>query len=382
MFSPDFIGLLTDAVGEEKARRVADALAGEPSVSVRLNPSKLRENPFPEAEPVPWSPYGWRLPGRPSFTLDPLFHAGCYYVQDSSAMAVGAVFRRCMDRLPEDPVVLDLCAAPGGKTTDLAASLREERGDRFLVVANEVVRSRFRILRDNVAAWGDPRVGVVCRDPSAFPDRPVFDAVVADVPCSGEGMFRKDPKAVQDWSLQTVDFCAARQRRILAAVWPSLKEGGLLVYSTCTFNRRENDGNVAWAAAELGADILDPGEIPGVGRTEHGYILLPGFVPGDGQYAAVLRKTAPAARPYRGDLLKDLGAEVPAPAPDAELPRYDLDRETALQYLHGDALRLPEAPKGLLLLTYRGHPLGPAKNLGSRCNNLYPKERRIRMEIR
>ena len=380
MFDPDFIGLLTGAVGGEKAGIVLEALSSDPSVSVRLNPMKLDEVPFPDAVRVPWSPYGWLLRERPSFTLDPLFHAGCYYVQDSSAMAAGEVFRRMLDRLPADPVVLDLCAAPGGKTTDLSASLRERFEDRFTLVANEVVRSRFRILRENVAVWGDARTGVVSRDPSAFPDRPVFDAVLADVPCSGEGMFRKDPKAVQDWSLRTVDFCAARQRRILSSVWPSLKEGGILVYSTCTFNRLENDGNVAWIASELGADILDAGEIPGVERTEHGYVLLPGLVPGEGQYVAALRKTAPAARPYRGDILRDLGAEMPVETDS--LPEYDLDRETALRYLHGDALRLPDdAPKGLLLVTYLGHPLGRVKNLGSRCNNLYPKERRIRMDI-
>lgn len=382
MFDPAFIGLLTEAVGEEKAGVVSAALASEPSVSVRLNPAKLTVPPFPDAVPVPWSPFGWLLPERPSFTLDPLFHAGCYYVQDSSAMAVGEIFRRVMDRLPEHPAVLDLCAAPGGKTTDLSASLRARFGDGFTLIANEVIRSRFRILRENVAVWGDPRTGVTSRDPSAFPARPAFDAVVADVPCSGEGMFRKDPKAVRDWSPETVGFCAARQRRILSDIWPSLKEGGILVYSTCTFNRLENDGNVAWIAAELGAEILDCGDLPGVGRTEHGHILLPGFVPGEGQYAAVLRKTAPSGPPYRGDLMKDLGAEMPAQVPDGNLPRYDLDRDTALRYLHGDALRLPaDAPKGPLLLTYRDHPLGPAKNLGTRCNNLYPKERRIRMDV-
>lgn len=379
MFDSAFIGLLAEAVGAEKAGVVAAALVSDPSVSIRLNPMKLREPPFPAATPVPWSPFGWMLPERPSFTLDPLFHAGCYYVQDSSAMAVGELFRRVMDLLPADPVVLDLCAAPGGKTTDLSASLRERCGDRFTLIANEVIRSRFRVLRDNVAVWGDARTGVLSRDPSGFGGRPMFDAVVADVPCSGEGMFRKDPKAVRDWSPETVAFCAARQRRIVSDIWPALREGGILVYSTCTFNRQENDGNVAWIAAELGADILDPGDLPGVDRTEHGRLLLPGYVPGEGQYAAVLRKTAPAGHPFRGDVTKALGADMPVTACD--YPAFDVDRATALRYLHGDALRLPEAPKGMLLLTYRGCPLGPAKNLGTRCNNLYPKERRIRMDI-
>ena len=381
MFDPGFIRLLTESVGEEKARIVLDAMGRDPSVSVRLNPFKLTEVPFPDAERVPWSQYGWLLPERPSFTMDPLFHAGCYYVQDSSAMFVGELFRRTF--VPEGrPVVLDLCAAPGGKTTDLAASLRAMCGDGFTLLANEVMKARFRVLRENVATWGDPRVAVLSRDPSAFPDRPVFDAIVADVPCSGEGMFRKDDRAVEEWSAQTVAFCAARQRRILSDIWPSLKEGGLLVYSTCTFNREENDGNVGWICEELGAEVLDPGDICGVTRTQRGYALLPGLVPGEGQYAAALRKTAPAGRPGKGDPVLELGATFPAAAAPAG-PEIDVDLPTALQYLHGDAVRLPaDAPKGLLTVCYRGHALGPAKNLGTRANNLYPKEKRIRKDIR
>ena len=379
MFDPAFIRMLAEAVGEEKARTVLDGLSLAPSVSVRLNPAKLTECPFEGAGRVPWSPYGYLLKDRPVFTLDPLFHAGCYYVQDSSAMFVGELFRRVLPRFTAPVAVLDLCAAPGGKATDLAASLREAFGDRFSLVANEVMHKRFSVLRGNVRTWGDPRVGVTCLDPAAFPKKPLFDIIVADVPCSGEGMFRKDDKAVEDWSEATVDFCAARSRRILADIWPALSPGGVLVYSTCTFNQRENDGTVAWIASELGAEVLDFGELPPVLKTECGYALLPGFVPGEGQYAAVLVKDGtPAGKPAKGDVL-DL-AERPV-APDPGCPRYDLDRETALRYLHGDALCLPDAPKGLLTLCFEGHPLGLAKNLGPRCNNLYPKENRIRMNL-
>ena len=243
------------------------------------------------------------------------------------------------------------------------------------------MRNRFGVLRSNVRTWGDPRVGVVSRDPSAFSGKPVFDLIVTDVPCSGEGMFRKDEKAVEDWSPETVDFCAARSRRILSDVWSALKPGGVLIYSTCTFNRQENDGTVAWIVSELGADIVDCGDFPPVARTEHGYALLPGFVPGEGQYAAVLRKHGEPESIRTADVFSLFKAELPVPPPDP-YPCFDLDRETALQYLHGDALRIPDAPLGLLTLTYAGHPLGPGKNLGSRCNNLYPKDRRIRMDIR
>ena len=173
MLPEAFIRGLSEELGPDRARTVLDALSGEPSVSVRLNPAKLTACPFPDAERILWSPYGYLLKERPNFTLDPLFHAGCYYVQDSSAMFVGELFRSVLDGFGPGVTVLDLCAAPGGKTTDLAASLRERFGDRFSLLANEVMRNRFGVLRSNVRTWGDSRVGVVSRDPSAFAGKPV-----------------------------------------------------------------------------------------------------------------------------------------------------------------------------------------------------------------
>lgn len=382
MFDSRFIDLLTESVGEADAATALKALEAEPSVSIRLNPAKLQECPFQDAVPVPWSPYGYLLKERPVFTLDPLFHAGAYYVQDTSAMFVGHLFRQIIAPLQEGLCVLDLCAAPGGKTTDLAASLRAHDGGKSLLLANEVIRSRYAVLRGNVASWGDERVGTVSRDPSAFGNTPLFDVVVADVPCSGEGMFRKDPKAVEDWSLETVDFCTARSRRILSGIWAALKEGGLLLFSTCTFNRKENDETVAWAAAELGAEVLDPGPQEPAIRTQHGYLMLPGLVPGEGQYAAVLRKNGTPEPVRKADPFTLFRAERPVEPAD-DLPRWEVERETALRYLHGDALVLaPEAPRGPICLTFKGLPLGPAKNLGTRCNNLYPKAKRIKMDIR
>ena len=382
MFDPRFIDLLTESVGEADAATALKELEAEPSVSIRMNPAKLQECPFQNAVPVPWSPYGYLLKERPVFTLDPLFHAGAYYVQDTSAMFVGHLFRQIIAPLQEGLCVLDLCAAPGGKTTDLAASLRAHDGGKSLLLANEVIRSRYAVLRGNVASWGDERVGTVSRDPSAFGNTPLFDVVVADVPCSGEGMFRKDPKAVEDWSLETVDFCTARSRRILSGIWPALKEGGLLLFSTCTFNRKENDETVAWAAAELGAEVLDPGPQKPAIRTQHGYLMLPGLVPGEGQYAAVLRKNGTPDPVRKADPFTLFRAERPVEPAD-DLPRWEVERETALRYLHGDALVLaPDAPRGPICLTFKGLPLGPAKNLGTRCNNLYTKAKRIKMDIR
>lgn len=297
MIKESFRKYLEEAIGSDDALVAFSAFDSPASVAVRRNPFK--DGICPEGRQVPWCSHGRILPERPQFTLDPHFHAGAYYVQDSSSMFVGHAFRHILKdlRVPSGRPfrVLDLCAAPGGKTTDLAASLREAFGDAFILVANEVMKARAGVLADNVAFWGDPNVVVTSDDPSAFAGLPgFFDVIVADVPCSGEGMFRKDEEAQKQWSEDNVALCEARQRRIIADVWPSLARDGVLIYSTCTFNRYENDGNVRWTADELGAeplfrdDVLVPGN--GVIKTELGYSLVPGHVEGEGQYCSALRK--------------------------------------------------------------------------------------------
>ena len=449
---------MEEAIGRDDALVAFSAFDAPASVSVRVNPFKPSVQI--EGEPVLWAEHGRILPQRPVFTLDPLFHAGAYYVQDSSSMFVGYAFRKILAQLskPEGrPLrVLDLCAAPGGKTTDLAASLREAFGDDFILVSNEVMKARAGVLAANVAIWGDPNVVVTSDDPSAFAALPgYFDIILADVPCSGEGMFRKDEEAVKQWSEDNVALCQARQRRILADVWPSLVPDGVFVYSTCTFNRYENDLNVLWAAEELGGECLYKedvlGGMPGVIRTEVGYSLVPGHVVGEGQYCSALRKTGFGAddqvrvrssRPARGTkeqpLPKGLDALVTKKVvfrqkgetviavpehltsdvasleqalhviaagcalgvvkgknfiPDADLalsmmfspdayPAVDVDKDTALAYLHRDAVTFPGAPLGYLTIRYMGHTLGFVKNLGNRCNSLHPQSRRIRMDIK
>ena len=449
---------MEEAIGRDNALVAFSAFDAPASVSVRLNPFKPSSGV--DGEQVLWAGHGRILPSRPVFTLDPLFHAGTYYVQDSSSMFVGYAFRKILSqvRKPEGrPLrVLDLCAAPGGKTTDLATSLREALGEDFILVSNEVMKARAGVLAANVAIWGDPNVVVSSDDPSAFGSLPgYFDIILADVPCSGEGMFRKDEEAVRQWSEDNVALCQSRQRRIMADVWPSLAPDGIFIYSTCTFNRYENDLNVLWAAEELGGECLYKedvlGGMPGVIRTEVGYSLVPGHVVGEGQYCSALRKIgfgadvkphARTSRPSRGakeqplpkglDLLvkgkvafrqkgetimavpENLASDVTTLEqalhviaagcalgvakgknfiPDADLalslmlspeayPAVDVDRDTALAYLHRDAVTFPDAPLGILIVSYQGHPLGFVKNLGNRCNSLHPQSRRIRMDIR
>lgn len=246
---------------------------------------------------VPWCREGWYLDERPSFTFDPDFHAGAYYVQEASSQFVGYLLR---DHLPEGARLLDLCAAPGGKTT-LYASLVGEKG---LVVANEIDRRRASVLADNVRKWATGNVAVTCCDAASLGRFEAwFDAVTVDAPCSGEGMFRKDPAAREEWSEANVRFCAARQDEILREAWRALKPGGMLVYSTCTFNRDEDEGSLErmleWAADEVAeAGPVTVGESWGVVCGRVGAFQTFRFYPhrtcGEGFFAAVARKSPDA----------------------------------------------------------------------------------------
>ncbi len=456
-----FRSYLQEAIGHENASVAFSALEDSASVSVRRNPFKPASLCFGTIGNVPWCTDGFFLDGRPLFTLDPAFHAGAYYVQDSSSMFVGHVARKIIDSFQDRKIlkVLDLCAAPGGKTTDLAAALRAVRGSDFILVSNEVMKQRVSVLASNVAVWGDPCVVVTCDDPARFADMEgYFDIILADVPCSGEGMFRKDKEAMEQWSPENVRLCQGRQRRIVADVWPALAEGGVLIYSTCTFNRFENDDNVKWIAEELGAECISGKErchdmvYPGVLKTECGFSLVPGHVRGEGQYCSVLRKSDTAGRTavgrklrldYRspgkvqkgrvalpsglfdgnvravlkGDMIKVIPDSIADEVigldsflhvilsgcaagvmkkdsfvPDADMalsvifnkdayPKVNADLDIALSFLKGNALLLPETSRGYVSVCYDTLPLGFVKNLGNRSNNLYPKGRRIRMDI-
>ncbi|MBP1616873.1 MAG: tRNA and rRNA cytosine-C5-methylase [Bacteroidetes bacterium] len=274
------------------------ALSAPSPVSIRLNPVKARSKSFATdgITPVPWSEFGFYLPVRPPFTFDPLFHAGVYYVQEASSMFVEQVFRQ---HVSGSVRVLDLCAAPGGKSTHIASLLD---GDSLLV-SNEVIASRANILLDNVMKSGFDNVVVTNNDPLALGKLgAAFDVVLVDAPCSGEGMFRKDADSVFEWSDGNVQLCCERQQRIVSDVWPALKEDGLLIYSTCTYNLHENEENVRWIMDNLGAEVvelqidenwkvtssLSPESKVAVSR------FLPHRTHGEGFFLAVLRKTSEA----------------------------------------------------------------------------------------
>ncbi len=446
----------------------AEALNSESPVSIRINPEKADTSllsPLGGEEGIilkdrlniPWCSTGYYLESRPFFTFDPLFHAGCYYVQEASSMFLEQAVKSSI----HTPVnALDLCAAPGGKSTHLSALL--PKGS--LLVSNEVIRSRANILAENVMKWGNPSVVVTNNDPSDIGRLThFFDVILADVPCSGEGMFRKDPVAIEEWSPGNVALCAERQRRIVAAIWPALKPGGLLIYSTCTYNTRENEENIQWISDTMGGEVLPVFTEPLWGVTGSLCDAVPQlpvsrFLPhrtkGEGFFMAVIRKkdesevtinfssgrssrsgeskkknldypqelrswlndpqdffivsdkneyqAIPLLHQEKQETLKKTLRVIHAGVPLGELkgkdlipahalslssvcrpeafPALELTLKEAIHYLRKEALfNIPEkSPKGYNLITYKGRPLGFIKNIGSRANNLYPQEWRIR----
>jgi len=245
------------------------------------------------AETVPWCAHGFFLADRPSFAMDPQFHGGAYYVQESSSMFIDYVVKQIKKELKTSLIVLDLCAAPGGKTTLLLDAL--DQND--VVVSNETIRARAQILKENVLKWGRSNCVVTHMDPNEFNKSKIqYDIILVDAPCSGEGMFRKDKNAISEWSIDNVNLCAARQQRILQDIIPCLKPGGFLIYSTCTFNDQENIDNVAFIGAKYGMDALRL-EIPEAWGIEevtksdyYGYHFYPTKVRGEGLFCAVLKK--------------------------------------------------------------------------------------------
>ena len=374
----DFVRLMHEQYDASTADALCQALCEtDPEVSIRLNPRKGQPLSLDnvQADSVPWCPDAYYLAERPAFTFDPLLHAGAYYVQEASSMYIAELLKKFnvqCSMFNGAIAALDLCAAPGGKSTLLAGLLPEGS----VLVSNEPMPKRAQVLAENMQKWtrvaeGEyPVRSIVTQnypaDFGAFSD--CFDLLVTDVPCSGEGMFRKDEVAIKDWSLQNVDVCWHRQREILQDIWHVLKPGGLLIYSTCTFNRFEDEDNARWICETLGAELLEE---------RH---FLPGRDRGEGFYCAAIRKNSKIQDSKLSTFnfqLSTLNVMPPAFVVEPDMPRIELSYNEALQYLRREAVRVP-APRGMVLLCYKGYVLGPGKCVGNRINNLYPEQWRIR----
>ena len=243
--------------------------------------------------PIPWCPYGFYIPERPAFTLDPLLHAGAYYVQEASSMLIWEMLRQAVGSNTHCRV-LDLCAAPGGKSTLLASYFTDG-----LIVSNEVIKQRVSILYENITKWGHANTVITNNDAADFARlENYFDVLLIDAPCSGSGLFRKDANAVHEWSTGNVNLCSGRQQRIIADALPALKQNGLLIYSTCSYSREENEDILKWMLHEFALETVDIDFPPewGVTKTGSGNTNAAGFrcwphkMKGEGFFIAALRK--------------------------------------------------------------------------------------------
>ena len=444
----EFIKYTRELMGDDRFESLATGLKDEAPVSIRLNPLKCdiaHTAITGKRSDVAWCPTGVYLNERPNFTFDPLLHAGAYYVQEASSMFVAHVLRQTVS---DSVRMLDLCAAPGGKSTACRTFLPEDS----LLISNEPMRMRANILSENMQKFGHTDVIVTNNYPRDFRKSGlIFDVILADVPCSGEGMFRKDEGAISEWSVQNVENCRRLQREIVSDIWPCLKPGGLMIYSTCTFNAHEDEENAVWIAEELGADFVEIAVSPEWNITgplvgdNPSYRFLPGTSEGEGLFMTVLRKhgqydsptKAPANKKQnrktdkavslpltdsddfetreRGDrlvaipkkwadvydaaakslnvihagitigtrkgkdIVPDQSLALSARLNRSKFANVDIDYTQAINYLRKEAVALPDGtPKGFVLLTYKGMPLGFEKNIGNRANNLYPQEWKIK----
>ena len=416
----------TAELDAEMVAESASALSSESAsesasehISFLFPPSSFLEKDVPSPSPiprqqVPWCPEGYYLSGRPQFTFDPLFHAGCYYVQEAASMFITHVINwwkvesgKWKENTPSAELALesnlltpstfhfppifalDLCAAPGGKSTAMRTVLPEGS----ILVSNEPIPTRAQILLENITKWGWPDCIVTNNYPRDFRKvKMKFDLILCDVPCSGEGMFRKDPATISEWSIQNVEKCWRLQREIVADAWECLNPGGLLIYSTCTFNIKENEENVRWILDTYDAEALtiptDPSWnitgslLPGFDAPV--YRFIPGITRSEGLFvcALVKRGVRSVECGVRNVLRQNQHLKVISllnPHSTLHETKVDLPYQDALRYLRGEALILPpDTPRGIVTVTYRGIPLGPVKNIGNRANNLYPKPWRIK----
>lgn len=438
---PEFVSRMQSELGSDWDE-LDIALSSPSPTSIRLNSKKVHNNNL--SDKVPWSDSGFYLNERPAFSFDPIFHAGGYYVQEASSMFIEQAMKQY---IKGDVLGLDLCAAPGGKSTLLLSLISPSS----LLVSNEYVRSRANILTENMMKWGYNNYFTTNNTPEAIGKmNHIFDFILVDAPCSGEGMFRKDEQAITEWCLSNVEKCSVRQQDILQDVWSSLKPGGFLFYSTCTYNQSENE-NIVKYIKSLGADILTLEIDPSWGISQvkidegEGYHFYPHKLKGEGFFFAVLQKRYTnevirnkkqknrsnnkkqtielskyllESEKYFVEIKNNLIYAIPKIFQDhyylinenlnilnagiligeikgsdvipnqslalsldlnsSMFDVYKLSYDEAIAYLKCQPLYLENTPKGFILLQYKGVNIGFVKNIGSRANNLYPNEWRIR----
>ncbi|MBC7937903.1 MAG: RNA methyltransferase [Rhizobacter sp.] len=350
---PELINSLQTATGfDETAFRDVHG-SGSQVVSVRLNPAKVSnpsQIPFLEnilAEKIPWNTNGYYLKQRPIFTIDPLFHAGAYYVQEASSMFLEEAIKQSCD-MQQNLRVLDLCAAPGGKSTLIQSVISESS----LLVSNEVIKNRANILVENITKWGAANVVVTNNDPKDFKKLPAFfDCIIVDAPCSGSGLFRKDPTAITEWSLNNVELCSQRQQRILADIFDCLKPGGVLIYSTCSYSTEEDESIADWLkdnyeVSNIRLQIKKEWGIVETLSDKHqcyGYRFYPDKVKGEGFFIAVFRKETEAVEPWK-EKRPNIKNGLPSKSDEQAALRY-LDPGKAYDFLkwQKDMLAIPAA---------------------------------------
>jgi len=435
---------LTDAKGFDKETFEAIHSSGEQITSIRINPAKQSPINLPNSK-IPWTDVGYYLNSRPSFTFDPLFHAGTYYVQEASSMFLEQALKQTVD-LTKSIKVLDLCAAPGGKSTHIQSLISKDS----LLVSNEVIRSRANVLKDNIIKWGCENVMVTNNDPKDFSKlENYFDVIVVDAPCSGSGLFRRDPEAINEWSENNVQLCTQRQQRILSDVWPALKENGILIYSTCSYSNEEDEEIIQWLIENLSIDHcpLSIDKSWGIVESAGGYRFWPDKVKGEGFFLACFKKkdgeeegsfrykkkpqpltnkemkmverwmkkdnlhfikhiNTVYAWPeqqvkdfsflleqlrviYSGTLSGELMRDKLVPDHALAMSNLvidtihqtELNYDQSIQYLQRKDLKIEVKNKGWQLITYQQHPLGWINALPNRINNYYPRELRILKDI-
>ncbi|MDE5790613.1 MAG: hypothetical protein K2H96_05230 [Muribaculaceae bacterium] len=399
----------------EEADNLLDALNMEPEVSIKLNIRKLSEPSilgYEGLERVKWCESGYYLPDRPRFTLNPLLHAGTFYVQDASSMIYETIMKGIIPMAfdtSHTPAVADLCASPGGKTTSIINAIP----DGIFILANEFTPQRVGALKENLLKWGYPDIMITNSPVNKLAKGGAgFDVVAVDAPCSGEGMMRKEKMARDQWSPGLIGQCASLQREILEDACRMLKPGGFLIYSTCTFNRKENEEQVEWLVEEKGMVPFNPGFpeewgiMAGIETPYPCFRFMPHHTRGEGLFVAVMRKeidteekTVPLnkLKDWLRKNVKVVADGIPEKIekgrdmipcsqwalstafPTGKFAEIELDEGSALSYLRHEALRLsPEIGKGFVVVKFKGFPLGFVKNIGTRANNLYPSEWRIR----